>query len=295
MAESGIPDKLLPAVRLAVFWIALPFIFLLAASDRYFGGTAYEVIACITGAFLSIAIAVYWEKIFRRHELTVVLWGMAVVGLLLFGGAIGALAVRGNLFFGETLGSAPITQTTAEDITEAGAPIRAQLDAVTKQRDAALSEIASLRQQIASNQSQSDAVHQSRLSLDKLNTLMDRFKEFQAKFIQNGTQYAKLLNALEQAPSPSRGALAQSARSAAEQIGRDYTSYFAKPADIPQESDDFPQTIPVPDEIAGLRPEQQYRLRSWANWYGKTLARINKIYEEYGPEKGRLMQQILEK
>jgi hypothetical protein len=63
MADSEIPNKLLPAIRLAVFWIALPFISILAAFDRYFLGTIYEVGACVSIAFLSIIIAVYWDKI----------------------------------------------------------------------------------------------------------------------------------------------------------------------------------------------------------------------------------------
>jgi hypothetical protein len=108
--DSGIPDKLLPAVRVAVFWIALPFIFLLIGVERYFSGTIYEVAGCIVCAFFSILIAVYWDQIFRRHKLTAMLWGIAAVGLLLFGGAIGALAVRSNFFGGE--GTAGITTTT---------------------------------------------------------------------------------------------------------------------------------------------------------------------------------------
>ncbi len=34
MAESGIPEKLLPAIRLAIFWIALPFIGVLLGGER---------------------------------------------------------------------------------------------------------------------------------------------------------------------------------------------------------------------------------------------------------------------
>jgi hypothetical protein len=63
MADSGIPDKFLPAVRLAVFWIGLPFIFLLGALDRYFAGTLYQVAACLIGALASIAVAVYWGRL----------------------------------------------------------------------------------------------------------------------------------------------------------------------------------------------------------------------------------------
>jgi hypothetical protein len=62
MADSEIPNKLLPAIRLAVFWIAVPFIALLTAFDRYFSGTTYEVAACVFLAFVSIMVAVYWDK-----------------------------------------------------------------------------------------------------------------------------------------------------------------------------------------------------------------------------------------
>jgi hypothetical protein len=34
MADSEIPEKILPAVRVAVFWIALPFILLLVGIER---------------------------------------------------------------------------------------------------------------------------------------------------------------------------------------------------------------------------------------------------------------------
>jgi len=65
-AEPEIPDRLLPAIRIAVFWVGLPFILLLTATDRYFAGTLYQVIACVFGAFLSIFVAVYWDRIISR-------------------------------------------------------------------------------------------------------------------------------------------------------------------------------------------------------------------------------------
>jgi hypothetical protein len=63
MAEIAIPEKYLPALRLALFWIGLPSVLLLGALDRYFAGTLYEVAACFVGALVSIAIAVYWDRI----------------------------------------------------------------------------------------------------------------------------------------------------------------------------------------------------------------------------------------
>jgi hypothetical protein len=69
MADSGIPEKLLPAVRIAVFWIALPFILLLVGIERIFdsNGTRYQVLACFVGAFLSVVLAVYWDRIIPRR------------------------------------------------------------------------------------------------------------------------------------------------------------------------------------------------------------------------------------
>jgi hypothetical protein len=68
MAESEIPDRLLPAIRLAVFWIGLPFIFLLVGVERIFdaSGNKYQVAACISAALISLAIAVYWDRIIVR-------------------------------------------------------------------------------------------------------------------------------------------------------------------------------------------------------------------------------------
>src|ERR1700680_3597187 len=63
MADSGIPDKLLPALRVGIFWIALPFIGLLLGSERISGGNYYEAAVWLGCAFLSIVIAVYWDRI----------------------------------------------------------------------------------------------------------------------------------------------------------------------------------------------------------------------------------------
>jgi hypothetical protein len=65
VAEGEIPNKIGHAIRVAVFWIALPFIGLLLAGDRYFAdnGTSAQVAACLAVAILSILIAVYWERL----------------------------------------------------------------------------------------------------------------------------------------------------------------------------------------------------------------------------------------
>jgi hypothetical protein len=41
MADVGIPDKLLPAIRVSVFWIALPFIGLLLGGEDIRSGNYY--------------------------------------------------------------------------------------------------------------------------------------------------------------------------------------------------------------------------------------------------------------
>lgn len=69
MAEGEVPKKIDHAIRVAVFWIALPFIGLLLAGDRYFAdnGTGKQVAACLAVAILSILIAVYWERLLPRR------------------------------------------------------------------------------------------------------------------------------------------------------------------------------------------------------------------------------------
>lgn len=64
MADAGIPDKLLPAVRLAVFWIGLPFIGLLLGGEELHTGSYYWATGWLACALLSIAVAVYWDRIF---------------------------------------------------------------------------------------------------------------------------------------------------------------------------------------------------------------------------------------
>jgi hypothetical protein len=65
MADTGIPDKFLPAIRVAVFWVGLPFILLLVGIERFFdaNGSRYEITVCFIGALLSVVIAVYWNKL----------------------------------------------------------------------------------------------------------------------------------------------------------------------------------------------------------------------------------------
>jgi hypothetical protein len=63
VADSDIPEKLLPAVRLAVFWVALPFIGLLLGGEDVRGGNYYWATAWFGGALLSIAVAVYWNQL----------------------------------------------------------------------------------------------------------------------------------------------------------------------------------------------------------------------------------------
>jgi hypothetical protein len=67
--EGEIPNRLPHAVRVAVFWISLPFIFLLVGIERIFdpGGTRYQVGGCFVAAFLSILVAVYWNRLLPRR------------------------------------------------------------------------------------------------------------------------------------------------------------------------------------------------------------------------------------
>jgi hypothetical protein len=67
--EGEIPNRLPHAVRVAVFWISLPFIFLLVGVERIFdpGGTRYQVGWCFAAAFLSILVAVYWNRLLPRR------------------------------------------------------------------------------------------------------------------------------------------------------------------------------------------------------------------------------------
>ena len=44
MAEGEIPNKIGHAIRVAVFWISLPFIGLLLAGDRYFAELLHQVV-----------------------------------------------------------------------------------------------------------------------------------------------------------------------------------------------------------------------------------------------------------
>jgi hypothetical protein len=66
MTDSGVPEKLLPAIRVAVFWGALPFIGILLGGERVSEGKYHEAAAWLGGAFLSILVAVYWDRLIRR-------------------------------------------------------------------------------------------------------------------------------------------------------------------------------------------------------------------------------------
>ena len=70
MTEGEIPNRLSHAVRMAVFWISLPFIFLLVGIERIFdlGGNRYQIGGCFAAAFLSIVVAVYWNRILPRRS-----------------------------------------------------------------------------------------------------------------------------------------------------------------------------------------------------------------------------------
>lgn len=69
MTEGEIPNRLSHAVRMAVFWISLPFIFLLVGVERIFdpGGNRYQIGECFAAAFLSILVAVYWNRLLPRQ------------------------------------------------------------------------------------------------------------------------------------------------------------------------------------------------------------------------------------
>jgi hypothetical protein len=65
MADAGIPERLLPAIRLAVFWIALPFIGLLLGGEHLGAGHYYSAGAWFVCTLLSIVVAVYWERLIQ--------------------------------------------------------------------------------------------------------------------------------------------------------------------------------------------------------------------------------------
>lgn len=62
-ADSGMPDRLSAAIRLGVFWISLPFIFLLVGVDRFFDNHLFQAATCWVLSVLSIVVAFYWEKL----------------------------------------------------------------------------------------------------------------------------------------------------------------------------------------------------------------------------------------
>jgi hypothetical protein len=61
--SGGVPDKLLPAVRIGVFWAALPFIGLLLGSEELRSGSYGWAAGWYGCAALSILVAVYWERL----------------------------------------------------------------------------------------------------------------------------------------------------------------------------------------------------------------------------------------
>ncbi len=67
MADSGIPDKLSTAIRVAVFWISLPFIGLLLGGEDIRGGSYYWAAGWFGCALLSIFVAVYWDRFIPRR------------------------------------------------------------------------------------------------------------------------------------------------------------------------------------------------------------------------------------
>jgi hypothetical protein len=62
MSDSAIPAKLLPAIRLAVFWVSIPFIGLLLGGEDVRSGTYYWAAGWLGCALLSIVVAVYWDR-----------------------------------------------------------------------------------------------------------------------------------------------------------------------------------------------------------------------------------------
>jgi hypothetical protein len=144
-------------------------------------------------------------------------------------------------------------------------------------------------------QTLSDPIHNARISLDKLTTIISRFQERRLPFVQGCDQYQKILNDLNYRPHPSSAFLAQKVENVSKEIADDYSNYYSKPADMPAQSDNFPQGVPLQDEEQRLPPQQQYQLRKWGYWCSRTISRIGGIVEEYDSDKNRLEQTILQK
>jgi hypothetical protein len=70
MAEGEIPNKLSHAIRLGIFWIALPAAGIVVEIERDFEehGNRYQVIGCLVGALLSIVVVVYWDRLIPRRR-----------------------------------------------------------------------------------------------------------------------------------------------------------------------------------------------------------------------------------
>jgi membrane protein implicated in regulation of membrane protease activity len=67
MADSEIPKKLLPAIRLAVFWISLPFIGLLLGGEDLRSHNYDWAVGWFACALLSILVAVYWDRLLPQR------------------------------------------------------------------------------------------------------------------------------------------------------------------------------------------------------------------------------------
>jgi hypothetical protein len=67
-ADSGaVPDRLLPAMRVGVFWASLPFIGLLLSAERISDGKYLEAAAWFCGAIASIVAGVYLDRLIPRR------------------------------------------------------------------------------------------------------------------------------------------------------------------------------------------------------------------------------------
>jgi hypothetical protein len=143
---------------------------------------------------------------------------------------------------------------SAEDIAKATATISNQLNIVTQQRDSAVAKAATLSRQLEEARKEAsirplsdDSIHNARISLDKLTTIMSRFQERRLLFVEGCDQYQKLLNALTYHLHPSNAFFAQKVENASKEK------------------------------------------------CGRTISRIGGIGEEYGYDKNRLEQTILQK
>ena len=66
MADSEVPDRLVPAIR-AFIWVALPFIFFLVSVEQFVERNYFLALVLLGLAFASVLVTVNWEKIFGWH------------------------------------------------------------------------------------------------------------------------------------------------------------------------------------------------------------------------------------